>query len=159
MYWTALYYTGLLLLYPPLCITYNLVDWTFFFFFSFFLCYNPLITSSTPDKACTVFLKKDDVTYKLRAICMPCTSFITYQESIIRKCCYTISGLVWWKPLRGAALHWPNTPSSERTVNDCFSCFWFEYCVSNGEKKKICAVYSGYLEREMENINGPKKYT
>lgn len=27
------------------------------------------------------------------------------------------------------------------------------------KKKKICAVYSGYLEREMENINGPKKYT
>lgn len=46
----------------------------------------------------------------------------------------------------------------KRTVNDCFSCFDLR-TVSDG--KMICAVYSGYLEREMENISahGPKKYT
>lgn len=60
-----------------------------------------------------------------------------------------------------AELQWPYTPSSERTVNDCFSCFDLSSVFQMGKKKMICAVYSGYLEREMENISthGPKKYT
>lgn len=43
----------------------------------------------------------------------------------------------------------------------CFSYFDFEFCVSNGfkKKKKKSFVCSGYLEGEMENISahGPKK--
>lgn len=60
-----------------------------------------------------------------------------------------------------AVLQWPYTPSSEKTVNDFFfSCFDLS-TLFQMEKEMICAVYSGFLERKMENINahGPKKYT
>ncbi len=54
------------------------------------------------------------------------------------------------------ALRWPYTPSSERTVN-----FVFHALISVFQMEKKRFVYSGYLEREMENLSahGPKKYT
>lgn len=60
-----------------------------------------------------------------------------------------------------ADFRWPYTPSSERTVDDCFSCFDLCFKWTKRKKEMNCAVYSGYLEREMENISahGPKKYT
>lgn len=64
------------------------------------------------------------------------------------------------KARRGGRPLWPYKLSSERTVNDCFSCFDLS-TVFQMEKRINCAVYSGYLEREMENVSahGPKKYT
>lgn len=91
---------------------------------------------------------------------MPCTSLMTDQKSRSRKYCYTISGLLNEREEKGPISSGLNTPSSERTV-DCFSCFDLSTVFQVEKKKMICAVYSGYLEREMENISahGPKKYT
>lgn len=102
-------------------------------------------------------LKKDDVTYKLRAICMSYTSLIMSQ-SISRKYCYTVNGL-WkvtseWIGGEKAALWWPHLPSRTYVFHTLILSSVFQM-----DKKSF--VCSGYLEREMENISahGPKKYT
>lgn len=93
---------------------------------------------------------------KFRAICMSYTCLIT-DQSISRKCCYSISGQ---KPLSESEER--RAPSGGLTRLQGLLCFHTLILSSVFQMdKKKSFVYSGYLEREMENISahGPKKYT
>lgn len=108
-------------------------------------------------------LKKDDVTYKLRALCMPCTSLITDQESLSGKYCHAISGLVRWKPLNESEERRLFSSGLTRLplkglLMIVFHALIWVLCFK-WKKKRF--VYSGYLEREVRNISahGPKRKT